>query len=270
MNTVFGILTVAAGAMAMAFILQKKWSGPRHVRLANIAEGTWKCSVSKLSDAAITVRHLLYKFGSDADHVAVAGVNDFALGTIADEVATADIGDTYLAVELLGRGPTKRMVASAAIAAGDDVYQGAAGKVSPTGFRYVGRALTAAGADNDVLTVDDQAPARNGGVNSIIATAVAAAGLAAGDAAALGNAAVLRVSSDGATKGVKLPAGVAGMRIEILNTTATACEIYPATGGTLNGAAANAPMTIPASTGVICFCTAADTWTLHVMGALAA
>lgn len=99
-------------------------------------------------------------------------------------------------------------------------------------------------------------------IKPIAATAVAAAGSTTADAAQLASASILVVSSDSAAKGVKLPTGVAGAEVKILNTTATACKIYPATGGTLNGGAANAALNIPASLGVRCICTAADTWTV--------
>lgn len=248
-----------------------RWTGPGfgRARLANIAEGTFKATVNKLSDAAIATRHLLYTFGSDADHIAPAGVNDFALGTVDDEVASANLTDQWLGVNLLGRGPAKRMVASAAIAAGGDVYQGAAGKVAPTGFRYLGRALTAASGDGDILLVDDQAPARCGGLFNLIAAAVAAAGTTVADAAQLGNAFITHVSSDGAAKGVKLPAGVAGMAMIVINTTATASELYAATGGTVNGLAADASVVLPASKGLLCVCTAANTWTVFDLTAKA-
>lgn len=160
MNTVFGLLMVIGVVMAMAFILEKVWGGwnrrsMRHVRLANIAEGTWCASVNKLSDAAITTRGLLYKFGSDADHIAVAGATDVAIGVVNDEIATADLTDVYVAVDLLGKGGTKKMVANGAIAVGNTVYQAASGKVSATGTRPVGRALTASASDGDTITVDD-------------------------------------------------------------------------------------------------------------------
>ena len=104
-------------------------------------------------------------------------------------------------------------------------------------------------------------------VDSIIATPVAAAGSVTGDAAQLGNAKTVYVSSDGAAKGVILETGAAGMIKTVINTSSTACEIYPATGGTLNGASANASMVVPASKGVMCVCSAADTWKVYDMNA---
>jgi len=97
----------------------------------------------------------------------------------------------------------------------------------------------------------------------VIATPVAAAGSSASDAAALGSANILTISSDSAAKGVKLVAGVAGDIVTIIATTATAAILYPATGGTINGGSANAGYLIPASKGTLCVCTATNTWTTY-------
>lgn len=124
---------------------------------ANIAEGVHCDSVTRLTDAAITSRHLLYKVGSDADHIAVGGAADLPIGTIDDE---ADAAEENLSVQLLGKGPTKRMVASEAISAGEEAYTAASGKVQdlPTAagtYWRVGTALTAAAADGDIIEVAD-------------------------------------------------------------------------------------------------------------------
>ena len=60
--------------------------------------------------------------------------------------------------------------------------------------------------------------------------------------------------------GWKLPTGVAGMQIRLINTTAFAGVLVPASGGTINGLAANAPVVIAASKSYLAVCTAADTW----------
>ena len=98
----------------------------------------------------------------------------------------------------------------------------------------------------------------------VVATPVAAtgAGGGVGGAAALGSANIVAVSSDGATKGVKLLTGVAGDIVFVLNTSSTACNLFAASGGTINAGVADVGCAIPASKGVICICTAADTWTV--------
>jgi hypothetical protein len=120
---------------------------------ANIAEGTHTDNETKLTDAAITTRHLLYKIGSDANHIAVAGADDLVIGTVDDEASAAE---EYVAVQLLGKGPTKRMVASEAMATtGVDVFQAASGKIALSGTRKVGVLKQTASADGDVVEVQD-------------------------------------------------------------------------------------------------------------------
>jgi len=102
-----------------------------------------------------------------------------------------------------------------------------------------------------------------------IATPVAAAGTDAATAAVLGSGNIMAISSDGAGKGVKLLSVSSGTSKRLYNTTATAAILYPATGGTINGLAANAGVVIPASTGLVIDCTAANTWLASVMGARA-
>ena len=94
---------------------------------------------------------------------------------------------------------------------------------------------------------------------------VAAAGSVAGDAAALsGTRFFHQVTGADGTKGVILAAAGAGDVGEIhtiLNTTADVLKVYPATGGTINGASANAAFS--ALTGIkpiVCYTTAASTW----------
>lgn len=94
---------------------------------------------------------------------------------------------------------------------------------------------------------------------------VAAAGSAQGDAGALsGTKFYHQVTGADGTKGVILAAAAAadvGEVHTILNTTAGVLKVYPATGGTINGASANAAFS--ALTGIkpiVCYTTAASTW----------
>ena len=94
---------------------------------------------------------------------------------------------------------------------------------------------------------------------------VAAAGSVQGDAGALSATKFFhRVTGADGTKGVILGAAGAnevGQFHTILNTTAGVLKIYPATGGTVNGGAANAAFS--ALTGIkpiVCYVSAASTW----------
>lgn len=122
--------------------------------LANVAEGTHENALTRLADAALGTRFLLVKIGSDANHVAVCGVDDIPLGIATDEPAAAE---DPVNVELLGVGERTLLgVASAAIAAGDLVVAAASGKlrtlpVAAGTYYIMGRALGAAGADGDTI-----------------------------------------------------------------------------------------------------------------------
>ena len=101
-------------------------------------------------------------------------------------------------------------------------------------------------------------------------TPVAAAGSTVADAAQLPSTTIVHISSDSATKGVKLPPVTgAGKIMLIINTSATAAELYAEATGQVNGLAANASVVIPASKGVLCFSTGAKKWTVFEMTALA-
>jgi hypothetical protein len=82
--------------------------------------------------------------------VAVAGVNDFGVGT-AENPATA--ADERIGVRVNSAVGSRKCVASGVIAVGDPVFCGASGKVSSSGAVRYGVALEAATADNDVIEV---------------------------------------------------------------------------------------------------------------------
>lgn len=153
MNILFTILALIA---VLALLATCVWLVGRNslTFLANVAEGTHAGSITKLADAAITTRHLLVKIGSDAGHVALAGVSDIPLGVATDESAAAE---DPVNVALLGVTESTLLgVASAAITAGDLLVPAANGKLrtlpGTTGtYNIIGRAITAAGADGDTI-----------------------------------------------------------------------------------------------------------------------
>jgi hypothetical protein len=105
---------------------------------------------------------------------------------------------------------------------------------------------------------------------SVTASATAATGSTYLDAAALSATNTTYITSDSAAKGVKLPTGAAGDIMEVINNSATAAKLYPATSGAINGLSANAAVVVPASKGVRCLCSAVNTWTVFDMTARAA
>jgi hypothetical protein len=104
---------------------------------------------------------------------------------------------------------------------------------------------------------------------SVTAVSTAATGSTHLDAAALSSTNTTFITSDSAAKGVKLPTGAAGDIMEVINNSAIAAKLYPALNGAINGLSTNAAVVIPASKGVRCFCSAADTWTVFDMTARA-
>jgi len=117
-------------------------------------------TIQRTNDVAVTTRHLLWGFGAAATSVKLATASVVPLGTIDNVEASTGV---RLTVNLLGKGSTKKMVASEAITYGEHVYATAGGKVSDlpgtTGTYYcVGIALSAAGADGDIIEVQDCVP----------------------------------------------------------------------------------------------------------------
>jgi hypothetical protein len=139
--------------------LRRAFSAPvALIPAANIAEGTHEGGISKLADAAITTRYLLVTRGTDDDHIAaVTAITDEPLGVCEDEPAAAE---DPVNVQLLGLSArTMKMVAGEAIASiNTRLYMGATGKVmkesgTPATYWFVGKNLTVAGADGDVIEV---------------------------------------------------------------------------------------------------------------------
>jgi hypothetical protein len=94
----------------------------------------------------------------------------------------------------------------------------------------------------DDFTVTDRLTINGDTVNS--ATNPAAAGNAQGNATALTKDYNGVTGADG-TKGVKLPTGVAGKRVVVVNTdTTNRLKVYPATGAAINAVAANGAITM--------------------------
>jgi len=161
--TILLTIIIAVLALAAWAVLQKTRNDASLPRFSNVAEGTHEGSLSKKADAVISTRFLMVKIGSDADHIAVCGAGDRPLGVATDE---AEAIEDSVNVNLLGPSAnTQKAVASEAIAVGESVFTAALGKVqnepaSAGTYFLVGRALTAAGADGEVIEIEPQAPTR--------------------------------------------------------------------------------------------------------------
>jgi hypothetical protein len=91
--------------------------------LANIALGTHEDSITKCAKTAIKPHRLVVL--DEEDKVAHANASDMAFGVSSDEAAAGEI----VAVDLLGCSNTIRIVAGAAIEAGELLMPGSDGKV---------------------------------------------------------------------------------------------------------------------------------------------
>jgi hypothetical protein len=151
------IQTMILAVAAMGALLR------REIAAANTYDAaveTHANSVTRTNDAAIDTRHLLWKKGAADGTVAICTHADPPLGTI-DNIET-DTGARQT-VLLLGKGPTKKMIAAEEIVAGEAVYTADDGKIQdqPTGDTVwmVGTSLTAGGA-NAVIEVNCCVPVR--------------------------------------------------------------------------------------------------------------
>lgn len=164
MKNSYGVLAALCGLVAIA--AQFLFGGNSGLMAANVvidSQVDVHCEqLVRTNDAAITVRHLLYKEGSTAGTgAAVCGAGDLPLGTIDNTEASTGVSQNVL---LLGKSKTRKMVANAAMATlGVWVYTAANGKVQvqPTSagtYYRVGRLLTASGADADVIEVETCLP----------------------------------------------------------------------------------------------------------------
>ena len=124
------MLILTAIALVGLWLYVQLWRKPT-IYLANIAEGTHdRGIISKKTDAALALRHLCVKRGTDDDHIAVSGAGDEALGVCQDE---ADAAERVVAVQLLGcAARTVKVVSdgSGVLAVGDNVTTAASGKVA--------------------------------------------------------------------------------------------------------------------------------------------
>lgn len=111
------------------------------------------------AEEAISTRYLLVKKGSAANGILInAAANTRPWGVCLDEPASGDKAAVALLAAVKG---TVKMVAAAAITAGNKVYSAANGKVTGTyasGAFCVGQAVTSATADGEIVEVAPTMP----------------------------------------------------------------------------------------------------------------
>jgi len=119
--------------------------------------------------------------------------------------------------------------------------------------------ITVGGAAASLTLGDATVPVTFGGMPRIPTATVAAAGDAQANAAAITTGFTL-VSAADATKGVKLPAAVAGAVCIVKNNVAAVLKVWPATGDAINAESVNANDVLAASTSATYVAYDATTW----------
>lgn len=176
---------IALVAMTVLFLLAAFRGDSTAFALANaIDTGTHDGPITRVADAAIS-RYLLVKIGATDTSVDVNGVTDRPIGSTANEASAAN---DRIPVKLLSDDETSLLVASEAISVGDTIYTAASGKVqnepATAGTYYrIGRALTAAAADGDLIEVVTNPPIKV----VVIAAFTSTDGTAAAASASLAN-----------------------------------------------------------------------------------
>jgi len=161
MNKLFQRIQLA-GAL---FALRCKSPAVAGVQFANIGEGTFATGHKTcLPDAVTSARYLLYKTGSDADHVTLTGAGDTPLGPSDDMVVDTTIPIT---INLLGAAPgTLRVVTDGTVTNGAWVQAGANGQVTAgvTGNVVFGKAVIGTdttSAASDVISIIPIVPGKH-------------------------------------------------------------------------------------------------------------
>lgn len=140
--------------LCLGLIHSLRTAGPAGFNACNIG-GTHANGITRMAEVAFATPHVLVQKGTADNEVKLNVANTFPLGTVADAVPINDPVGVQL---LAGGGQTLLMVASEAVAVGDEVYTDAGGKVQDlpvaAGTYYkVGTALTVADADDDEVEV---------------------------------------------------------------------------------------------------------------------
>lgn len=230
------------------------------------------------ADAAVTVAANTFAVFESLDTSTWAA--NYSGGTNSTLTGTEELTNKTITAQVVKTGLTASGSASNDFSASTGTFKTSSGAntISGDATLAAGKDLSCAAGDTAVdLSLGTGIFKSTTGLNTLSgyaalktnATPVAAAGTDVSNAGSLASANFAKVSSDGATKGVKLPTGVAGQFQIIENTSSTALELYAASGGTVNGLTADASVVIPASKGVLCLCFAADTWIVYDLPAKA-
>jgi len=157
MQHMIGLLVALLVVLPLVAVMARAWSKSLKEVATNSTLKTYDGGIIPLAaEVAISTRYLLVQKGTADGGFIVNVANTRPWGVCLDEPESGD----KASVQLLGFGLVK-VVAGEAIEVGDKVWTGAAGKVldtHSTGAFLVGRAVTAAAADGDLILVQSCFP----------------------------------------------------------------------------------------------------------------
>ena len=117
--------------------------------------------------------------------------------------------------------------------------------------------------DGDVSTAGDLSvtgtTTLSGDLKYGVTAAITAAGSDQGTATAMTET-INVVTTATAGQGVKLKSAVAGLKVEVYNTTSNDIKVYPNTSDTIDGGSANAAKDLPAKCSMVIVCKDATNW----------
>lgn len=218
--------------------------------------------------AGAHAKHLLMQWSSAGQNYIVATADPSIAKNIAGHLTKATQAAGSATLRLLNENGTAIGVASGAIAEGDRITAAAAGKVAANGQGVVlGVALEAVTDGEAIQYRPSSRVASVNGAPLAIGASTAAAGSTTTDAGVLPAAtgSVYPTTAADGTMGVRVHAddAVTGRQLFIGNGAAAAIlKVYPPTGGTINGAAANAAFSSASGKGVVLVCLSGsgNTW----------
>lgn len=223
-----------------------------------------------MADQTFQARFLQQGESIDYTPGSAVGAGDVVVVNGVPLVAKLDIAaNTLGALEMLGVYDLVKD--SSVFSAMDPVYWDADG--DPVGGTAGTGAATSTAAGNNKIGLAVLAALTGGAVvktkltpevRTIVPTiptaTVAATGSDQGGAASVAAGTFTLVSAADGTKGVKLPAAVAGLYVEIKNNVNANLKVYPATGDAINAIAANGAYTMAGLTSAIFRAYDATTW----------
>lgn len=216
----------------------------------------------KASGTVSPSRFVKYSGSNTVAHAGVGevpfGVSQRGTGTTPLPSAATSAAVSGQVLQVFGNGEICQIEAGEALAIGDYVTPGADGVAMKAigGTAYYGQALhvcAAAGEMVDVLLMRGTLPTPS--------TSIASAGSTAANSTALTANTRHSVSGADGTKGVTLPAAVAGMYVDVYNEHATnGLKIWPATGDDVNDGTTDAAITIEGKTLARLYALDGTTW----------